>query len=124
MENTVIKNIDFDFINLNKEVFFINNVKDLGIDYNEDQLTDFYNNKNSNILVKDIRKLSLLRIIYKRLPNIDKSSSILVEDTFTDNEKEIISKYIENIVKAIFTNKLYFKNNTYRYQIDFLESLN
>lgn len=124
MEFPIIKNIDFDFINLNKEVFFTNNVKDLGMDYNENQLADFYNNKNSNILVKDIRKLSLLRMIYKRLPNIDKSSSILVESMFTNNEREIISSYIENMVKAIFTNKLYFKNQLYTDQVDFLESLN
>ena len=122
-DNTVVKSIDFDFINQNKEIFFINNVKDIGMDYNENQLIDFYNNKDSNILVKDIIKLSLLRIIYKRLPSIDKSSSILVGSIFTNTEKEIISSYIKNIINAIFTNELYFKNNVYNNQLDFIESL-
>lgn len=122
--NTAAKNIDFDFINLNKEIFFVNNAKDIGIEYSENRLRDFYNNINANISVKDIRKLSLLRIIYKRLPNIDKSSSLLTESIFSDNDREIISSYLENIVRALFTGKLYFRNSVFNNQIDFLKSLN
>lgn len=118
------KNIDFDFINLNKEIFFVNNAKDIGMQYSENRLADFYNNINAKISIKDIRKLSLLRIIYRRLPNIDKSSSLLAESIFSDNDREIISTYLENIVRALFTGKLYFRNSVFNNQIDFLKSLN
>lgn len=124
MEDINKKCIDFDFINLNKHIFFINNVKDLGMNYDENQLKDFYNNKNANIHVKDIIKLSLLRIIYLRLPNIDKSSIILVNNLFNSSEKEVILKYIKEIIEALLTNKLNFKDNTYTSQIDFINSLN
>ena len=66
-DNTSAKIIDFDFINLNKEVFFVNNAKDIGMDYKESRLVDFYNEINANILIKDISKLALLRMIYKRI---------------------------------------------------------
>lgn len=118
------ENIDFDFINLNKEIFFVNNAKDIGMQYSENRLADFYNNRNAKISIKDIRKLSLLRIIYRRLPNIDKSSSLLAESIFSDNDREIISTYLENIVRALFTGKLYFRNSVFNNQIDFLKSLN
>lgn len=118
------ENIDFDFINLNREIFFVNNAKDIGMQYSENRLADFYNNINAKISVKDIRKLSLLRIIYRRLPNIDKSSSLLAESIFSDNDREIISTYLENIVRALFTGKLYFRNSVFNNQIDFLKSLN
>lgn len=118
------ENIDFDFINLNKEIFFVNNAKDIGMQYSENRLADFYNNINAKISIKDIRKLSLLRIIYRRLPNIDKSSSLLAESIFSDNDREIISTYLENIVRALFTGKLYFRNSVFNNQIDFLKSLN
>lgn len=118
------ENIDFDFINLNKEIFFVNNAKDIGMQYSENQLADFYNNINAKISVKDIRKLSLLRIIYRRLPNIDKSSSLLAESIFNDNDREIISSYLENIVRALFTGKLYFRNSLFNNQADFLKILN
>lgn len=118
------ENIDFDFINLNKEIFFVNNAKDIGMQYSENRLADFYNNINAKISVKDIRKLSLLRIIYRRLPNIDKSSSLLAESIFNDNDREIISFYLENIVRALFTGKLYFRNSVFNNQTDFLKSLN
>lgn len=118
------ENIDFDFINLNKEIFFVNNAKDIGMQYSENRLADFYNNINAKISIKDIRKLSLLRIIYRRLPNIDKSSSLLAESIFSDNDREIISSYLENIVRALFTGKLYFRNSVFNNQVDFLKSLN
>lgn len=118
------ENIDFDFINLNKEIFFVNNAKDIGMQYSENRLADFYNNINAKISIKDIRKLSLLRIIYRRLPNIDKSSSLLAESIFSNNDREIISIYLENIVRALFTGKLYFRNSVFDNQIDFLKSLN
>lgn len=118
------ENIDFDFINLNKEIFFVNNAKDIGMQYSENRLADFYNNINAKISIKDIRKLSLLRIIYRRLPNIDKSSSLLAESIFSDKDREIISTYLENIVRALFTGKLYFRNSVFNNQIDFLKSLN
>ena len=118
------ENIDFDFINLNKEIFFVNNAKDIGMQYSENRLADFYNNINAKISIKDIRKLSLLRIIYRRLPNIDKSSSLLAESIFSDNDRDIISTYLENIVRALFTGKLYFRNSVFNNQIDFLKSLN
>lgn len=122
--NNAAENIDFDFINLNKEIFFINNAKDIGMQYSENQLVDFYNNINANISIKDIRKLALLRMIYVRLPNIDKSSSFLMESTFNDTDREIISSYLGSIVRALFTGKLYFKNSVFNNQIDFLKSLN
>lgn len=122
--NTAAKNIDFDFINLNKEIFFVNNAKDIGMKYSENRLVDFYNNINANISTKDIRKLALLRMIYTRLPNIDKSSSLLMESTFNDTERDIISSYIENIVRALFTGELRFRDSLFDNQIDFLKSLN
>lgn len=122
--NTAAKNINFDFINLNKEIFFVNNAKDVGMEYSENRLIDFYNNINANISVKDIRKLSLLRVIYRRLPNIDKSSSLLMESTFNDTDRKIISSYIENIVRALFTGELRFRDSLFDNQIDFLKSLN
>lgn len=118
------ENIDFDFINLNKEIFFVNNAKDIGMQYSENRLADFYNNINAKISIKDIRKLSLLRIIYRRLPNIDKSSSLLAESIFSDNDREIISSCLENIVRALFTGKLYFRNSLFNNQADFLKILN
>lgn len=42
-DNTPAKIIDFDFINLNKEVLFVNNAKDIGMYYTEGRLVDFYN---------------------------------------------------------------------------------
>lgn len=122
--NNAAKNIDFDFINLNKEIFFVNNAKDIGMQYSENRLIDFYNNINANISVKDIRKLSLLRVIYRRLPNIDKSSSLLMESTFNDTERKITSSYIENIVRALFTGELHFRDSLFNNQINFLKSLN
>lgn len=123
-DSTAEENIDFDFMNLNKEIFFVNNAKDIGLEYSENRLVDFYNNINANISTKDIRKLALLRMIYTRLPNIDKSSSLLMESTFNDTERDIISSYLENIVRAFFTGKLYFRNSVFNNQIDFLKSLN
>lgn len=66
-DNTLAKNIDFDFINLNKEVLFVNDAKDIGMYYTEGRLVDFYNEINANIPIKDISKLALLRMIYKRI---------------------------------------------------------
>lgn len=118
------KNIDFDFINLNKHIFFINNAKDIGFNYSESRLVDFYNNINANIHTKDIRKLALLRMIYMRLPNIDKSSILLSNDLFNDDERKIILMYVDKIIEALFTNKISFKGNNYTKQIDFIKNLN
>lgn len=45
----------------------MNNAKDIGMDYKESRLVDFYNEINANIPIKDISKLALLRMIYKRI---------------------------------------------------------